>query len=158
MESGLFPFDPGKGAVLVKKRGISDRDAGDSPRTRDNEQGKTKVRASSKKGDKKMRKTGFLILLLVPLVAASCSKEENAPAPATQEVAAGASDATAPARVTEGSENSRAGTTEAGKPRIAFHQKDFDFGKVEMGEKVEHIYRFRNSGTGTLVISKVGSS
>ena len=75
-----------------------------------------------------------------------------------EETAAKVSDTSAPARVTEGSENSRAGTTEAGKPRIAFHQKDFDFGKVEMGEKVEHIYRFRNSGTGTLVISKVGSS
>ena len=105
-----------------------------------------------------MHKTGFFILLLVPLVAAGCSKQENAPAPATQETAAKVSDTGAPARVTEGSEDSRAGTTETAKPRIAFDQKDFDFGKVEMGEKVEHIYRFRNTGKGALVIRKVGSS
>ncbi len=105
-----------------------------------------------------MRKTGFLILLLVPLVAASCSKKETPPAPATQEMAAKASHSAGPAGVTEGSAGSYTATSEAGKPRIAFDQKGFDFGKVEMGEKVEHIYRFRNTGKGTLVIRKVGSS
>ena len=43
-------------------------------------------------------------------------------------------------------------------PRIAFEKIEFDFGEVEAGEKVEHVFRFRNTGEGLLKIEKVRSS
>jgi len=105
-----------------------------------------------------MRKTGVLILVLLVLaVMASCAKENSGPAEATQEVLAGSSEATTVEQGTDGTEESQAGSTEAGKPRVAFAKKDFDFGKVETGESIEHNYKFRNTGDGTLVIHKVRS-
>ena len=105
-----------------------------------------------------MRKTGVLILVLLVLaVMANCAKENSGPAEATQEVLAGSSEVTAVNQGTGGTEETQATSTEAGKPRIAFAQKDFDFGKVETGEKIEHIYEFRNTGDGTLLIHKVRS-
>ena len=105
-----------------------------------------------------MRKTGVLILILLVLaLMASCAKENSGPAEATQEVAAGSSEAAAVKQGTDGTEESQSGSTEAGKPKIAFVQKDFDFGKVETGEKIEHVYEFRNTGDGTLLIHKVRS-
>jgi hypothetical protein len=105
-----------------------------------------------------MRKTGVLILVLLVLaVMANCAQENNGPAEATQEVLAGSSEAASVKQGTDGTEESQAGSTEAGKPSIAFVQKDFDFGKVETGEKVEHVYKFRNTGDATLLIHKVRS-
>jgi curli biogenesis system outer membrane secretion channel CsgG len=105
-----------------------------------------------------MRKTGVLILVLLVLaVMANCAQENSGPAEATQAVPAGSSEVASVEQVTDGTEESQAGSTEAGKPRIAFAQKDFDFGKVETGETIEHIYKFRNTGDGTLVIQKVRS-
>ncbi len=105
-----------------------------------------------------MRKMGVLILVLLVLgVMANCAKEDSGPAEATQEVLASSSEATAVKQGKDDAEESQAGTTDAGKPRIAFDQKDFDFGNVETGEKVEGVYKFRNTGDGTLVIHKVRS-
>ena len=105
-----------------------------------------------------MRKTGVLILLLLVLgVKANCTKENRGTDEAGQEVLARSSEAGAVEQGEGSAKESKAGSTEAGKPRIAFDQKDFDFGKVETGEKIEHIYEFRNTGDGTLVIHKVRS-
>ena len=105
-----------------------------------------------------MHKTGALILVLLVLaVMVNCAKENNGPAEATQEVLADSSEAASVEQGTDGAEQSQAGSTEAGKPRIAFAEKDFDFGKVETGETIEHVYKFRNTGDGTLVIHKVRS-
>jgi len=105
-----------------------------------------------------MRKMGVLILVLLVLaVIANCAQENSGPAEATQEVLAGSSEAASVEQGTDGTDESQPGSTEAGKPRIAFSQKDFDFGKVETGEKIEHIYEFRNTGDGTLLIHKVRS-
>ena len=105
-----------------------------------------------------MRKTGVLILVILVLaVMANCTKENSGPAEATQEVLAGSSEATSVEQGTHGTEGTQAGTTEAGKPRITFAEKDFEFGKVETGEKIEHVYKFRNTGDGTLLIHKVRS-
>jgi hypothetical protein len=105
-----------------------------------------------------MRKTGVLILLLLVLgFTANCAREDEGPAEATQEVVASSSDAAAVQQNTEGAEESQAGSAESGKPRIAFDEKDFDFGKVETGEQIEHVYKFRNTGDGTLVVHKVRS-
>ena len=105
-----------------------------------------------------MRKTGvFILVLLVLAVMANCSKENSGPAEATQEVLAGSSEAASAEQGKDGIRESQAGATDTGKPRIAFAQKDFDFGRVETGEKIEHIYEFRNTGDGTLLIHKVRS-
>ena len=105
-----------------------------------------------------MRKSGVLILVLLVLgVMANCAKEDSGPAETTQEVLAGSSEATAVKQGTDVAEESKTGTTKAGMPRIAFEQTDFDFGKVDAGEKVENVYKFRNTGEGTLLIQKVRS-
>jgi hypothetical protein len=106
-----------------------------------------------------MRETGVLILvLLVVGVMAGCAEEKNGPAEATQETLDGTSEVATTKEATNPGETSTAGTGEAGKPRIAFEEKDFDFGKVEAGEKVEKTYKFRNTGDATLVVHKVRSS
>ena len=105
-----------------------------------------------------MRKTGVLILVLLVLaVMANCAKENNGPAEATQEVLADSSEAPSLDQGTDGTEELMAGSADAGQPRIAFAEKDFDFGKVETGEKIEHDYEFRNTGDGTLLVHKVRS-
>lgn len=43
-------------------------------------------------------------------------------------------------------------------PAIRFDETEFDFGEAEAGENVEHLFRFRNVGTRTLTIEKVGST
>ena len=106
-----------------------------------------------------MRKTGVLILVLLVLgVAANCTKENTGSEEVGQEVLARSSEAGAVEQREGSAEEPQAGSTEAGKPKIAFDQKDFDFGKVETGEKIEHVYKFRNTGDGTLVVHKVRSS
>ncbi|PWU09940.1 MAG: hypothetical protein C5B50_26455 [Verrucomicrobia bacterium] len=40
-------------------------------------------------------------------------------------------------------------------PKIAFSETSFDFGKVESGELVKHVYTFTNVGNATLEVSEV---
>jgi len=111
------------------------------------------------KGDTKMRKTGIFILLFLTLgVIANCHKEESGPAEARQEVPAVPAGQIALKQGAGDMEESQAGSAETGTPTIAFDQKDYDFGKLETGEKVEHVYKFRNTGDALLVINKVRSS
>ena len=112
-----------------------------------------------RKGDNEMRKTGaFILVLLVLLVIANCKKEESGPAQATKEVPGNSSEEVALKQVTTDSADSGAEAPDEGRPSIAFDQKDFDFGKVETGDKVEHLFSFRNTGNGVLKIHKVRSS
>lgn len=48
--------------------------------------------------------------------------------------------------------------TQMGTPKIEFPQGEFDFGEVEAGTKVEHVFTFKNTGDAPLKIEKVGSS
>lgn len=43
-------------------------------------------------------------------------------------------------------------------PVIRFEKAEYDFGRVPEGEVIEHIYKFMNSGKGTLVIHKATAS
>ncbi len=43
-------------------------------------------------------------------------------------------------------------------PAIRFDETEFDFGEVEAGKDVEHLFSFRNVGGRTLTIEKVGST
>lgn len=48
--------------------------------------------------------------------------------------------------------------SEKGLPRITFTDEEHDFGKVIQGEKVTYSFRFKNTGTGDLIIADVSSS
>ena len=50
------------------------------------------------------------------------------------------------------------GLPEVAMPDILFEKPDYDFGEVYSGNKVEHIFRFKNNGSGELKISKARSS
>jgi len=50
------------------------------------------------------------------------------------------------------------GVSATGTPTISFESKEFDFGKIDQGEKVEHIFSFKNTGNAELNIDKVRSS
>lgn len=43
-------------------------------------------------------------------------------------------------------------------PKISFNEPNHNFGKVFRGSKVEHVFRFKNEGKGTLKIEKTRSS
>ncbi len=43
-------------------------------------------------------------------------------------------------------------------PKISFHNKTYDFGKVKEGESVKHDYIFTNSGKRKLIISNTSAS
>lgn len=44
------------------------------------------------------------------------------------------------------------------KPKIVFDEQTYDFGKVFIGENVQHKYEFKNVGKGELIINNVKSS
>ena len=46
----------------------------------------------------------------------------------------------------------------SGPPKIVFDQPDYDFGAVEQGGKIHHVFAFANRGGATLVIEKVETS
>ena len=82
------------------------------------------------------------MLALATLVLASC-KQENA--------ALNIDDATA--------KKAELAHAESGKvPSINFESIEHDFGDINAGVKVEHTYKFTNSGTGDLVISDAKAS
>ncbi len=43
-------------------------------------------------------------------------------------------------------------------PSLSFQNPDYDFGKIFRGEKIEHIYKFKNKGKGELKINDVKTS
>jgi hypothetical protein len=40
-------------------------------------------------------------------------------------------------------------------PVITFAEKSYDFGNIQQGDVVEHVFKFKNTGTAPLVISRV---
>ena len=44
---------------------------------------------------------------------------------------------------------------EKGVPVLAFTQSQFDFGDIQQGDKVTHVFKFKNEGTTPLIISNV---
>ena len=105
-----------------------------------------------------MRNTGVLGLIFLLLVAvAACGKGEKGPANATQGVPTSPPKATASDHESSGAEALQTANTEAGTPKIDFDQRAFDFGEVETGQEVEKVFKFRNTGDGTLLIRNVRS-
>jgi hypothetical protein len=103
------------------------------------------------------KKEHLILILLLLLAVAGCKGEEKGPPQATKEVLASASGEKGSSQGAADSQDVQAKAPETEKPKIVFDQKDFDFGEVEAGEKIEHIFAFRNEGEGTLTIHKVRS-
>ena len=40
-------------------------------------------------------------------------------------------------------------------PKITFQKTEYNFGDIQQGEKVEHVFTFKNSGTEPLILSNV---
>lgn len=47
---------------------------------------------------------------------------------------------------------------ESAKPVIEFPEVRFDFGTINSGEKVKHVFKFKNTGDADLVLSQVKAS
>ena len=45
-----------------------------------------------------------------------------------------------------------------GTPEIVFESLEHDFGKIPVGEKVSYNFKFKNTGSGTLIIRSVETS
>lgn len=58
------------------------------------------------------------------------------------------------------SENPASGqlTSDTGTPAIQFEQLEYDWGTLEEGAQVEHIFRFRNTGGSPLIINKASAT
>lgn len=46
-------------------------------------------------------------------------------------------------------------TTSKDGPKVTFQESKFNFGNIQQGQKVEHIFTFENNGTQPLMISEV---
>lgn len=44
-----------------------------------------------------------------------------------------------------------------GKPSILFDKTEYNFGKQEQNIEITHVFRFKNTGEGTLVIDKISA-
>ena len=49
-------------------------------------------------------------------------------------------------------------TAKAAGPQIEFSEVKYDFGTIKQGDVVDHVFKFKNTGTQPLVISNVGVS
>src|SRR4051812_46647863 len=50
------------------------------------------------------------------------------------------------------------GKTSADLPEIKFEEDEFDFGRITQGEKVSHAFKFKNTGSKSLIISGASGS
>jgi hypothetical protein len=100
---------------------------------------------------------GLILILFLLSAVAGCSGEDKGPAQVTQEKLGHHAGESAQAQDAAGLQEQQAKESKAGTPKILFDQKEFDFGEMEAGEKLEHIFAFRNTGNGTLRIEKVRS-
>jgi hypothetical protein len=107
-----------------------------------------------------MNKTGVIVLILFAVVAFSgCSREDETSTTMKQQGDAGpVLQAGSGAAAADESTQTAAASEDGGQAAIAFESTEFDFGEVDQGEKVEHIFSFKNTGNGNLIIEKVRSS
>lgn len=50
------------------------------------------------------------------------------------------------------------GSNKNGLPEIKFEEEEHDFGKITQGEKVSYAFKFKNTGSGNLIISSAAGS
>ena len=104
-----------------------------------------------------MKKISFL--LAFSLLAASCNRDKNAEV-GTQGMNAAAADADAKANPTIDNPNV-ASDTEAPNPDapvLTFAESQFDFGDIKPDSKVQHTFKFTNTGKTPLLIADATAS
>jgi hypothetical protein len=95
------------------------------------------------------------LLLLVSVIALTVACKNDAGNDAARESVATASTTTPNAPVTD----SPAEAVPVGPlTSITYPETEFDFGEIEEGEKVTHVFKFKNTGSEPLVISKAQGS
>jgi hypothetical protein len=105
-----------------------------------------------------MRKIGISLLLLLMVVGVSgCEQEQRSPADGAKTTKGEEVVQTALKESGAGEQDTQEPVATPEKPKIEFDHEKFEFGQVEAGEEVEHIYPFRNVGDATLKINKVRS-
>jgi hypothetical protein len=98
---------------------------------------------------KKMKNLLFLTLLLsFTLVFTACEKTDETEETETTEV------------TEEGSENTDNPNATPDMPvtTVTFEEETHNFGKIKDGDKVQHIFKFKNTGTEKLVVKNVKPS
>jgi hypothetical protein len=107
-----------------------------------------------------MRRIGVCLLALFMIVAFSaCHKGSGENGKVVQEAKNGGPVVKAGSQTAEASEALASGDENSAKaPTISFDSLEYDFGSVDQGTKVEHIFKFKNTGVGMLHIEKVRSS
>ncbi len=112
------------------------------------------------RGRSETLRRGTLLALLLVVASVGCRQEPSAPEADPEGTTA---DLAVPTSSTNepGAPDSSPGAAEApepGQPKIRFDQPDYDFGKVEAGDEVEHLFVFQNVGNELLSIGKVLTS
>jgi hypothetical protein len=88
-------------------------------------------------------------ILLFSLASIGCSSPAEDPMAMAQPASPAVSEAAAPTPATPAL---------SGPPRLVFSESVFDFGKVEQGDQVNHLFRFTNQGGQDLRIESVKTS
>lgn len=86
-----------------------------------------------------------LLFMITLLVAVSCNE-------------AGNNDKRLPASIITNPNSARGSDENSALPQITFEKTVHDFGRLISGEKVSYSFKFKNTGKGLLLISKVSSS
>lgn len=97
-----------------------------------------------------------LLLIAAVLFAVSCNNDDNVRDEAAQEAAGQTTGQSTPSALTDvkSAQQSQADEVPAGPTTtIEFEETTYDFGTVKQGEKVSHIFKFRNTGNEPLIIS-----
>ena len=112
----------------------------------------------------KQIKFGILAVVAIAMFA-SCQNEGDSARDAAAQAAAGNTPAatTTPPPPTSPSVVPTANATTPAPPvgpttAVTFNETEFNFGQVKAGEKVQHVYKFKNSGKEPLVISNAKGS
>ena len=113
----------------------------------------------------KQIKFGILAVMAVAMFA-SCQNDTDARDVATDNAAAGTTATTPPPPTAPGTVVPTGAAQTATTPAppvgpttsVTFNETEFNFGKVKAGEKVQHSYKFKNTGNEPLVISNAKGS
>ncbi len=106
-----------------------------------------------------MGRTGtFLFILCLAAVFSACSGKQNGHETMPQTADPGPIVKAGEVVASPAQGEQAPGDQEAKTPVIVFESTEFDFGAVDQGEKVEHVFKFRNTGNADLHIEKVRSS
>jgi hypothetical protein len=103
-----------------------------------------------------LKKVNLISFLAVFIVMSSCKKAD---APSENDLSPKQMEHALNPNVEQASENVELGISPDGKyPVMTFDEKEFDFGDINQGDKVSHVFEFTNTGDADLVITDARAS